>query len=107
MMELGIQHNPGEWRIFIDSSKTSLKDVLLNSGNKLLSVPFAHAVDKKETYESMTVLLEGIKYKKHGWQMCCDLKMVALLLGLLSGFTKYCCFLCLRESRDTKKSLCN
>ncbi len=31
--------------------------------------------------------------------LCGDLKVVALLMGLLGGYTKYCCFLCEWESR--------
>jgi hypothetical protein len=34
MDALGIKHNPQEWRIFIDSSKLSLKAVLLYNGNQ-------------------------------------------------------------------------
>ena len=33
MCELGCEHNPADWRLFIDSSKTSLKAVLLRNGN--------------------------------------------------------------------------
>ena len=31
---------------------------------------------------------------------CGDPKVIAPLRGLQSGFTKYCCFLCLWDSRD-------
>ena len=31
---LGLLHNPSDWRLFIDSSKRSLKGVLLHNGNK-------------------------------------------------------------------------
>jgi len=41
-------HVPEEWRLFIDSSKASLKAVLLYNGNKKPSVPVAHAVGLKE-----------------------------------------------------------
>ena len=33
MIELGYEHDSDEWRLFIDSSKTSLKAVLLHNGN--------------------------------------------------------------------------
>ena len=36
--------NPDEWRLFIDSSKASLKVVLLHNGNKFPSVPSSHTV---------------------------------------------------------------
>lgn len=54
MEKLGYQHNPEEWRLFIDSSKKSLKAVLLHNGNTKSSIPLSHAVDMKETYESMS-----------------------------------------------------
>ena len=34
MSSLGVEHNVEEWRLFIDSSKTRLKAVLLHNGNK-------------------------------------------------------------------------
>lgn len=37
-----------EWRLFIDSSKESLKAVLLLIGNMKPSIPFAHAVELKK-----------------------------------------------------------
>lgn len=92
-------HVPQEWRLFIDSNKESLKAVLLHNGNKMPSIPVAHAVNSKETYETMATLLEKIQYKQHQWQICCDLKVVAILCGLQGGYTKYCCFLCLWDSR--------
>jgi hypothetical protein len=39
MKELGHEHDPDEWRLFIDSSKASLKAVLLHNGNRNPSVP--------------------------------------------------------------------
>ena len=102
MEELGFQHNVDEWRLFIDSSKASLKAVLLYYGNTKPSVPVAHAVEMKETYETMQTLLKLIKYDENQWNICGDLKVVGLLLGMQSGFTKHCCFLCMWNSRDDK-----
>jgi hypothetical protein len=48
MEALGHQHNTLEWRLFIDSSKVSLKSVLLHNGNKYPSMPLAHAVKMNE-----------------------------------------------------------
>ena len=96
------KYDPAEWRLFIDSSKRSLKAVLMNKGNKLASVPIGHAVHMKESYESMQLLLKKINYEEHQWQLCGDLKIVAFLLGLQQGYTKYCCFLCEWDSRDRK-----
>ena len=71
------EHKTTEWRLFIDSSKTSLKSVLLHNGNKFASVPIAYA-----TYENLKILLEKIQYDKYCWTICCDLKVIALLMGL-------------------------
>lgn len=99
---LNLDHTPSEWRLFIDSSKLSLKAVLLHNGNQLPSIPIGHAVHMKETYINMKTLLQSIKYEQHKWQICGDLKVIAILLGMQLGFTKYCCFLCLWDSRDRK-----
>jgi len=96
-------------RVFIDSSKVSLKVVLLNNRNKFPSVPLAHAANMKESYESMKLLMGKIKYVEFKWKLCVcgDLKVVALLLGMELGCTKYCCFLCEWESRDKKNRYVN
>jgi len=106
MEVLGHEFIPDQWRLFIDSSKVSLKVVLLHNGNKFLSVPLARAANIKESYESMKLLLGKIKYDEFMWKLCGDLKVVALLLGMQLGYTKYCCFLCEWDSRDKKISLC-
>ena len=56
----------------------------------------------KETYDTINTLLMLIKYSEHNWNFCCDLKVVALLLGMQTGYTKHMCFLCLWNSRDDK-----
>ncbi|UYV65551.1 hypothetical protein LAZ67_3004671 [Cordylochernes scorpioides] len=94
MEALGHDHDTEEWRLFIDSSKISMKAVLLHNGNKFPSVPIAHASNMKETYENMKLLLKKIEYERYGWKICSDLKVVALLRGLQLGYTKFCCFLC-------------
>lgn len=55
--ELNHKYDRNEWRLFIDSSKVSLKAVLLHNGNKFPSVPVAHAANMKETSESIKLLL--------------------------------------------------
>lgn len=89
-----------EWRLFIDSSKRSLKAVLLHNGNTYAPIPIAHSTKLKETYENLQIVLEKIKYSEHQWKVCGDLKIVTMILGQQSGFTKYPCFLCLWDSRD-------
>jgi hypothetical protein len=100
MLKLGCEYVPDQWRLFIDSSKASLKAVLLHNGNEKPSVPIAHAVGLKETYDSMKLILKVINYSEHNWNICADLKVVSLLLGLQLGYTKHMCFLCLWNSRD-------
>ena len=98
MQTLSINHNPLDWRIFVDSSHLSLKAVLLHNGSTLPSVPVGHSVH--ESYENMKILMEAINYDKFKWQICGDLKVIALLLGLQQEFTKYCCVICEWDSRS-------
>ena len=82
MMELGYEHKCDEWRLFIDSSKASLKAVLLHNGNIRPSIPVAHAVQLKESYETIKLLLNVLQYHKYSWKICGDLKVISLILGL-------------------------
>ena len=88
-----------DWRLFIDSSKASLKIVLLHNGNKFAPVPIGHSTKMKEEYDAIKLVLEKLDYNTHKWLICVDLKMVNFLLGQQSGYTKYPCFLCLWDSR--------
>jgi len=99
MQTLNINHIPLDWRLFIDSSKLSLKAVLLHNGNTLHFIPVGHSVHNKESHENIKILMEAINYDKFKWKICGDLKVIALLLGLQQGFTKYCCFICEWDSR--------
>lgn len=87
-------YDANDWRLFIDSSKRSLKCVLLHIGNKYGAIPIGHSVNMKEKYEEIKKVLELINYNEHNWVICVDLKMVNFLLGQQSGYTKYPCFLC-------------
>ncbi|GBL88944.1 hypothetical protein AVEN_159031-1 [Araneus ventricosus] len=101
MEKIGLpEYFPDDWRLFIDSSKRSLKCVLLHNGNKSVSIPIAHSTKMKEEYTTITLVLKNIKYHEHQWVICVDLKMVNFLLEHQSGHTKYPCFLCLWDSRD-------
>ena len=61
---LNINHNSLDWRLFIDSTKLSLKAVLLHNGNTLPSMPVDHSVHNKKSYENMKFLTEAINYDK-------------------------------------------
>lgn len=95
----GFQYKAEDWRLFIDASVNSTKAVLLHNGNLFPSLPVAYSVSMKETYTNLEHILHCINYTSHSWCICADLKVVALLTGLQSGYTKYCCFLCLWDSR--------
>ena len=99
--EIGYEHHPSHWRLFIDSSSRSLKAVLLHNGNIFPSIPIAHSVHLKEEYGNVKILLQMIDYDKYKWEVCGDFKMIGFLLGLQGGYTKYSCFLCLWDSRAT------
>jgi len=66
--------------------------VLLHNGSRFPSVPLVHAANMKESYKSIKLLLGKIKYDEFNWKLCGDLKVVALLLRMQIGYTKYCCF---------------
>jgi phosphoglycolate phosphatase-like HAD superfamily hydrolase len=59
------EYDPSTWRLFIDSSKRSLKAVLLHNSNVLASIPLAHSTKLSESYETLKLVLENIKYHKH------------------------------------------
>ena len=54
----------------------------------------------QETYSTMNNILVQVDYKKYQWEVCGDFKVIAVLLGLQAGYTKYSCFLCEWESGD-------
>ena len=100
LKEMGLSgYVPNEWHLFIDSSKRSLKCVLLHNGNRYGSIPIGHSTIMKEEYQTISLVLGKIKYQEHQWMICVDLKMVNFLLGQQSGYTKYPCFICLWDSR--------
>ncbi|GBO19635.1 hypothetical protein AVEN_120450-1 [Araneus ventricosus] len=58
----------------------------------------------KETYETLKHMLSSIEYSKHSWHIYADLKVIAVLVGLQVGYTKFFCIMCQWDSRDRKKS---
>ena len=77
----------------------SLKGVLLHNGNVFGSVPVAYSVILKELCANLQLLLLRVNCSEHNWQVCGDFKVLTMLLGQQSGFTKFPCFLCLWDSR--------
>ena len=99
LQAMGCVYDPTEWQLFIDSSKASLKCVLLHNGNRYASISIGHFVHLKDSYENMNIILMKIKYNKHKWMVCGDLKVLSMLLGQQEGYAKYPCFWCLWDSR--------
>jgi hypothetical protein len=94
------EHNLSDWRLFFDSSQRSLKAVL-RKGNSKPYIPTAHSIHLKETYDNMRILLEAMQYNVHQRNICEDLKVTGKLTGMKGGFTQFCCFLRLWDSRST------
>ena len=59
MQTLNINHNPLDWRLFTDSSKLSLKAVLLHNGNTLPSIAVGHSMHYKGSYENINILRDA------------------------------------------------
>ena len=86
LSEMGLpEYNPDECRLFIDSSKWSLKCVLLHNGNKFVCVPIGHSMIVKEHYLNVKVVLQKLHYYEHNWAICVDFKMINFLLGQQGG----------------------
>ena len=104
LKELGLSiYSPNEWRMFIDSSKQSLKCVLLHSASLFGVVAIGHSVCLHEEYGDVKRVIELLQYEKHSWIIFVDLKMVPFLLGQQRGYIKYPCFLCMWDCRARKK----
>lgn len=100
LFEVMDQHfDKDEWRLFIDGSKTSIKAVLLHNGNVKPSIPVAFVTGMKEEFDVMRDILTLIQYEKYNFKIVADFKVISVLMGLQSGYTKYNCFLCLYNSR--------
>ena len=90
LLQMGLpEYSSEDWRLFIDSSKRSLKCVLLHNLNKYACVPIGHSTTMKEQYQNVKQVLQKLSCYKHNWVICVDLKMVNFLLDQQSGYTKY------------------
>lgn len=104
MHKFKITYNPEDWRLFIDSSKVSLKVVLLHNGNRYKPIPIGHSVHLKEKYENLELILSKIKYNEHKWVVVGDLKITSMILGQQGGYTKTPCFLCEFDTREKDRN---
>lgn len=73
-------HKLGVPRLLINSSKRSMKCVLLHIGNQYASVPLTNSTILKEKYEAEKYVLEKIRYGQHEWLIWIDLKMANFFL---------------------------
>ena len=78
------KYNPDEWRLFIDSSKRSLKCVLLHNGGKFACVPIGHSEILKKHFTTDRMALQKLCYDEHKWIICVDLKMVNFFIRTAS-----------------------
>ena len=76
-----------------------MKAVLSHNGNEYPSIPIAHATNMRECYAVMKLLLDKINHKSYEWSNCGDFKVIGILLGLQSNYTKHHCFLYTWDSR--------
>ena len=83
--DLNIKHIPEKWRLFIDASGLILRAELLHNGNQLPSILNAYAAHFKESYGNLK-LLSSIEYNSYKWQVCGDLKVIAILTGHQHGY---------------------
>ena len=51
------EYNADDWRLFIDSSTSSLKCVLLHNGNEWQPVPLGYSAQLKEDYDATKLVL--------------------------------------------------
>ena len=57
LRQLGVtSYNPTEWRLFLDTSKRSLKCSLLHNGNVYGAVPVGHSVHLREEHDIKMVI---------------------------------------------------
>ena len=50
----------------------------------------------------MEKILQLVKYYNYNWKICCDSAVVSLLIGMKRRYSKYQCYLCIRERRKTQ-----
>jgi len=75
---LNMSHCSDELRLFIDSFKVSLKVIFLHNENLVPSILVAHALVIKGSDDNMKQLLQYIKYGSYKWNICADLKVIAV-----------------------------
>ena len=84
--QLGIlSYNSEEWRLFMDSSKRSLKCVLLHNGENYGAVPIGHSTVLKEQQQDIRTVMNLLKYHEHNWIICVDAQSWTALFRAFSS----------------------
>lgn len=96
----GTPYDSSDCRLFVDSSKQSLKAVLLHNGNDYASVTVRYSVILKAVRANFALVLKKIRYDDHKWLKCRDFKVPTSILGQQSGNTRYPNFLGFWDSSD-------
>ena len=52
------EYTPDDWRPFTESSKRSLKCVLLHNGHRYGSIPVGHSTTMEEEYDAIGLVLK-------------------------------------------------
>ena len=82
MFAMDIVYVQEDWRLFIDSSVTSLKAIFLHNDFLKPSLPVTHSPVAMKQWS----LLDHINYNEHKWAISRDLEVIGLLLGLQKGY---------------------
>jgi len=87
------EHNPPDWRLFIDHSQSRLKAVLKING--IPNVSFVLLTPYIYTCDYMKTLLEAFQNNVEQRIICGGLNFTVFLIDVQEVFTKFCCFLLL------------
>lgn len=63
LLKVGYPAEPEKYRLFIDSSRSSLKVALLHNGNQLETLPVAYSTTMKETRQNFETILQKLNYQ--------------------------------------------
>jgi len=107
MEVLGHEHNPDQWRLFIDSSKVSLKLVLLQNGNKFSTFLWFIQPKWRKVMETWSYCLERLNMKNLSGSYIVIWMLWHCYSECKFGYTKYCCYLYEWDSRDKKNHCVN
>ena len=76
--------------------------MLHQNGNGYPSIPLTHSMHLEKNYTNVKTLLIALKCDQFNWQVIRDFRMVAFLVGLQGGLTKFSRYLCHRRIRPKR-----